>query len=277
MIKDSTEVIKAFLQEERNLINEVSELEESFALRKVEIGQMIKDSTEVKWLDTMDECSEECSRSINEFKSSCSGLADAGAEVIRHALAEDVAAARQRLLPQLLSKRTEALELAKAIEEHRAQPPLAESTFVSTELVEVLELEEQNRILSKRIAALGDELSVLRGRHVKAKEGILNDREDLKIKLDAARTRRRKSGSFMEQSEEEVTLLAQLNAATMDVPGSDEARQLRRQRRLLGAFRAEVQFMMKLGAFRAEVSSEASGQNCDTSGLMQSSEEDIAR
>merc|ERR1719506_2059969 len=224
MIKDSTEVIKAFLQEERNLINEVSELEESFALRKVEIGQMIKDSTEVKWLDTMDECSEECSRSINEFKSSCSGLADAGAEVIRHALAEDVAAARQRLLPQLLSKRTE-----------------------------VLELEEQNRILSKRIAALGDELSVLRGRRVKAKEVILNDREDLKIKLDAARTRRRKSGSFMEQSEEEVTLLAQLNAATMDVPGSDEARQLRRQRRLLGAFRAEVQFMMKLGAFRAEV------------------------
>jgi len=232
-------IINALAAEEQQLSQEVHEAEGSFSARVGELSRALKDGADAHLLEEIEACVQDGRQAIHDFTSSHQALDRGDQEVV------EGATFKYHSVDELLEARRLAVKTAGSLQS------TALGAMAGGMLMDVLALEDENHILSRQISSLGEEINALRRHRASAMESAAKKRHALEVKVELERTRMQRDGSVktVEVQQEgrprclspfELDLqLAQLDAQG-SIPGSEEARKLRRECRELGAVRAEA-------------------------------------
>lgn len=233
-------IIDALAAEEMQLSQEVHEAEDSFSARVEELSRALGDSADAHLLEQIEASVQDGRRAIDDFTSSRQALAKSGKEVV------EAAAFKYHSVDELLEARRLAVKTAGSLQSS------ALGAMAGGILMDVVALEDENHALSKQISSLGDEIDALRRHRASAMESVAKKKKHAELErrrrsmdalkttaeLERMHTQRDGSVKTVEAQEELNSHLAQLDAES--IPGSKQARKLRRECRELGAVRAEA-------------------------------------
>lgn len=222
-------IINALAAEDMQLSQDVHEVTDSFNARVEDLSLALGGSADAHLLGQMEACVRDGQRSIDNFTSSREALGRSDKEVV------EAAACKYHSVDKLLRARCLAVKTAGSLQSN------ALGAMAGGMLMDVVALEDENYSLSKQVSALGDEIEALRRHRASAMESVAKKRRSIKEQAALEPTHEQRDGSLKiaEVEEEPCSHMAERDALE-SIPGSKEARKLRRDCRELAAVRAEA-------------------------------------